>query len=67
LAGVEQKSECNISTTVDEFVTNRQTKCKMLRSSDWWFGLTYREDRPTIVLIIRKLIALGDYPEKLWT
>ena len=29
------------------------------------FGLL-REDRPTVVESIRKLIAKGDYPEKLW-
>jgi len=38
----------------------------MLRSADSWFGVTYREDRPTVVENIQKLIAKGDYPEKLW-
>jgi hypothetical protein len=28
--------------------------------------VTYREDRPIVVENIRKLIAKGDYPEKLW-
>ena len=65
-AGGEQKSECYIPATVGELVTSGQAKCKVLRSPDSWFGVTYREDRPTVVESIRQLIAHGDYPEKLW-
>ena len=65
-AGGEQKSECYIPATVGDLVTSGQAKCKVLRSGDSWFGVTYREDRPMVVESIRKLIAKGDYPEKLW-
>ena len=66
-AGGEQKSECYIPATVGDLVTSGRAKCKVLRSPDSWFGVTYREDRPQVVESIRKLIAKGDYPEKLWT
>jgi hypothetical protein len=65
-SGGELKSECYIPATVGELVTSGQAKCKVLRSPDSWFGVTYREDRPMVVESIRKLIAKGDYPEKLW-
>ena len=65
-AGGEQKSECYIPATVGDLVTNGQAKCKVLRSGDSWFGVTYREDRPMVVESIRQLIAQGKYPEKLW-
>jgi UTP-glucose-1-phosphate uridylyltransferase len=65
-SGQEQKSECYIPATVGELVTGGQAKVKVLRSSDSWFGVTYREDRPRVVESIRKLIARGEYPEKLW-
>ncbi len=65
-SGAEQKSECYIPATVGELVTSGQAKCKVLRSSDSWFGVTYREDRPQVVESIRQLIAQGKYPEKLW-
>ena len=65
-AGGEQKSECYIPATVGELVTGGRARCKVLRSSDSWFGVTYREDRPQVVESIRKLVAKGDYPEKLW-
>jgi hypothetical protein len=65
-AGGEQKSECYIPATIGELVTSGQAKCKVLRSPDSWFGVTYREDRPQVVESIRRLIAQGKYPEKLW-
>ena len=65
-SGDELKSECYIPSTVGELVTAGKAKVKVLRSPDSWFGVTYREDRPQVVESIRKLIAKGDYPEKLW-
>ena len=65
-SGGEQKSECLIPATVGDLVTSGKAKCKVLRSPDSWFGVTYREDRPVVVENIRTLIAKGDYPEKLW-
>jgi hypothetical protein len=65
-AGGEQKSECYIPATVGDLVTSGRAKCKVLRSSDSWFGVTYREDRPQVVESIRQLVAQGKYPAKLW-
>jgi UTP-glucose-1-phosphate uridylyltransferase len=65
-SGNDLKSECYIPSTVNELVTAGQARVKVLRSGDSWFGVTYREDRPRVVESIRKLIARGDYPAKLW-
>jgi UTP-glucose-1-phosphate uridylyltransferase len=65
-SGGELKSECYIPSTVNDLVVAGHTKVKVLRTNDSWFGVTYREDRPMVVESIRKLIARGDYPEKLW-
>ena len=65
-SGQEQKTECYIPATVGALVTAGRAKVKVLRTNDSWFGVTYREDRPRVVESIRKLIARGDYPEKLW-
>lgn len=65
-SGRELKSECYIPSTVGELVAAGTAKVKVLRSPDSWFGVTYREDRPQVVESIRKLIARGNYPEKLW-
>jgi hypothetical protein len=66
-SGNELKSECYIPSTVNELVNASAARVKVLRTGDSWFGVTYREDRPRVVESIRKLIAGGAYPEKLWT
>lgn len=64
-SGKEEKSEFYIPMAVNELVRAKKARVKVLRSPDSWFGVTYREDRPFVVEGIRKLIARGDYPEKL--
>jgi hypothetical protein len=65
-SGTELKSENYIPSAVNELAVAGQARVKVLRTGDSWFGVTYREDRPHVVENIRKLIARGDYPEKLW-
>jgi choline kinase len=65
--GEQEKSEFYIPTAVNELVHTRQARVKMLRTSDSWFGVTYREDRPQVIESIRQLVARGEYPEKLWS
>jgi UTP-glucose-1-phosphate uridylyltransferase len=65
--GQEEKSEFFIPTVVNNLLKSKQEKLKVLRSPAQWFGVTYREDRPVVIESIRKLIAGGEYPEKLWS
>ena len=63
--GAEEKSEFYIPAAVNELIRAGRARVKVLRSPDSWFGVTYREDHPLVVESIRKLVARGDYPEKL--
>jgi choline kinase len=65
--GREEKSEFYIPAVVNELVHARKERCKILRTSDSWFGVTYREDRLLVGEGIRSLMMRGDYPQKLWT
>ncbi len=40
---------------------------KVLESRDQWFGVTYKEDKDTVVQAVRELIAKGVYPERLFS
>jgi hypothetical protein len=51
---------------VNELLVAGEAHVKVLRSSDSWFGVTYREDHPRAVGRIRHLIEAGNYPKKLW-
>ncbi len=64
--GHEEKSEMLIPTTVNMLVNDGRATCQVLRTTATWFGVTYKEDRPLVIQGIRKLIANGEYPEKLW-
>ncbi len=65
-SGKELKSESYIPSAVNELMAAGQARVKVLRSSDSWFGVTYREDRPRVVESIGKLIESGKYPRALW-
>lgn len=60
------KAECLLPTMMDKLITGGDVSCKVLSSGDKWFGLTYKEDRPGVVKMVKALHDSGYYPEKLW-
>lgn len=61
------KKELYIPTVVNDLVASGLVSVKILPSSDPWFGITYRQDKPVAVEHIRRLVEQGVYPEKLWS
>ena len=43
-----------------------KTTVKVLSTSDRWFGVTYKEDKPITMAALKSLKAKGLYSEKLW-
>lgn len=64
--GQELKSEFYIPLTVNELITLGKVSCKVLDTPSKWFGVTYAEDRPQVVLKINELVRRKVYPEKLF-
>lgn len=60
------KSEYFIPLVVNKLISDGTAKMKVLHTSAEWFGVTYKEDRPTVVARIEGLIEAGVYPRKLW-
>lgn len=60
------KSEYLLPRIIDKMVAEGNARVKVLETADRWFGVTYKEDKPTVVEALRKLIAEGIYPEKLY-
>lgn len=60
------KAECLIPTEVDVLLKNKKATVKVLHSTDQWFGVTYKEDKPYVVESIKKLKEAGQYPKYLW-
>ncbi len=62
----ELKKEYLLPTVVGELVKQDKAEVIVLRTADRWFGVTYKEDKETVVKSIRALIDQGDYPVKLF-
>lgn len=64
--GDKLKSEYYIPLEVNNLIEAGTSTCKVLETSSKWFGVTYAEDRPQVVLKINELVKKGIYPEKLF-
>jgi hypothetical protein len=60
------QSESYLPNMVNEIVLAGKARVKVLRTSDSWGGITYREDHPRIAESICRLIDNGTYPKSLW-
>lgn len=60
------KKEYLLPKIIDRLLTEGLAKVKVLETNDKWFGVTYKEDKPTVVAAIRNLIEDGVYPENLF-
>ncbi len=60
------KCEYFLPFVVDEILKEGKAEVTVLQSKDRWYGVTYKEDKETVVQAIRQLKAQGLYPEKLW-
>ena len=60
------KCEHVIPTAIGTLVKENKCKVKMLSSKDEWFGVTYKEDKPSVVAKIQKKKDDGIYPFDLW-
>jgi UTP-glucose-1-phosphate uridylyltransferase len=61
----DSKAEFFIPTVVGDLIASGKARVKVLPSTDRWFGVTYREDKPVVVENLKKLIASGVYPGKI--
>lgn len=59
-------SEFLLPFVVNDLIKEGKATVKMLRSSDRWYGVTYQEDRETVVEGIKQLSKDGVYPSPLW-
>ena len=60
------KSEFFIPLVVDQLIHDHVATVEVLDTTSKWFGVTYPEDRQSVVDKIQKLINDGEYPAKLF-
>jgi choline kinase len=64
--GQELKSEFFIPFVANVFVESGKGNLKVLPTSAKWFGVTYKEDAPSVQKAINELVEQGVYPASLW-
>ena len=60
------KCEYFLPEVVSGLLADGKATVAVLSSSDKWYGVTYKEDKPVVVAAIRSMKDRGIYPEKLW-
>lgn len=60
-----EKAEHYIPSAVAEMIAAGDATVRVLPTDADWFGVTYRDDRPSVVESLRRLVAEGAYPERL--
>ncbi|MGM9604858.1 MAG: sugar phosphate nucleotidyltransferase [Faecousia sp.] len=61
------KSEYLLPTLIGGMLRKKQCTLKVLPSTDKWFGVTYKEDKATVVESFRELIESGVYQKDLYS
>ena len=61
------KAEFFIPLVAESLVNSKTSNFKVIPTSSKWFGVTYKEDKPTVQSSIDNLIKEGAYPESLWS
>lgn len=64
--GDETKKEYYLPDAVKFYMSKKGVAAKVLLTKAKWFGVTYHEDRESVVNHVRSLIENGVYPEELW-
>ncbi|WP_443937912.1 nucleotidyltransferase family protein [Pedobacter sp. MW01-1-1] len=60
------KAEFFIPLIGENLVKTGTAKFQVVPTSNQWFGVTYKEDKPFVQACIDALVKDGTYPEKLW-
>ncbi len=62
----EPKAEFFIPIVADKFSKSGMGVIKVIPTSSQWFGVTYKEDAPTVQASLDALVSNGEYPDNLW-
>ena len=60
------QGEYFLPTVVSNLLSQHKARVKVLRSNDKWYGVTYKEDKPSVVAALAELREKGLYPAELW-
>ncbi len=60
------KCEYYLPSVVTKLLVEDRATVTVLETTDKWYGVTYKEDKPLVVAAIQEMKDNGIYPEKVW-
>ena len=60
------KGEYFLPGVVSELLDEGKARVRVLKSHDRWYGVTYKEDKASVVEAFARLTEQGVYPDELW-
>lgn len=55
-----------LPTSIFKLIEAKEVTVKVLATDEKWYGITYKEDKVSLVESIKKMIEEGKYPNNLW-
>jgi UTP-glucose-1-phosphate uridylyltransferase len=65
-SGTDPTAEFYLPTAISSLNERGEADVALLKSTDAWFGITYREDLASSQTAVKTLVAAGRYPSPLW-
>lgn len=62
-----EKGEFLLTNIVDEIINSGNANFNVLHCNAKWFGVTYKEDADGVLAAVAEQVALGNYPNNLWS
>ncbi|MBQ1391376.1 MAG: nucleotidyltransferase, partial [Firmicutes bacterium] len=60
------KGEYFLPAVVEALLNEEKATVQVLPTADQWYGVTYREDKESVVKALAAMKEAGVYPRKLW-
>ncbi|OPZ23900.1 MAG: MobA-like NTP transferase domain protein [Lentisphaerae bacterium ADurb.BinA184] len=61
-----ERTEFYLPTAVDALLKAGRCRVRVLSTPEPWFGVTYPQDKAGVQAGIRRMVASGAYPDRLW-
>ena len=66
LAKNPMKCEYYLPSVVTKLLVEDRATVTVLETTDKWYGVTYKEDKPLVMAAIQEMKEKGIYPEQVW-
>ena len=60
------KCEYYLPSVVTKLLVEDRATVTVLETTDKWYGVTYKEDKPLVMAAIQEMKDKGIYPEQVW-